>query len=133
MRQVHREEGVVGVRDRLLQWHGHVGLAGIVDVERRLCDVEEAIDLPNVSERVRQIREDLSKMQREFIRHSKEPEWDLVEMQMLKPINELRRQLAEELSKIKSDKALVPIDRDPVPDAFDELVRRYYLRLGKGE
>ena len=43
------------------------------------------------------------------------------------------RQLAEELAKIKSDKALVPIDRDPVPDAFEELVRRYYLRLGKGE
>ena len=98
-----------------------------------LRDVEEAVDLPGVSERVRQIRENLSKMQREFIRHSKEPEWDLVEMQMLKPLNELRRQLAEELAKLKSDKALVPIDRDPVPDAFDELVRRYYLRLGKGE
>ena len=99
----------------------------------RLRDVEEAIDLPDVSERVRQIREDLSKMQREFIRHSKEPEWDLVEMQMMEPINELLRQLAEELAKIKSDKALVPIARDPVPAAFDDLVRRYYLRLGKGE
>ena len=79
------------------------------------------------------IREDLSKLQREFVRHSKEPEWDLVDMQILEPLNELRRQLAEELDKIKSDKALVPIDRDPVPDAFEELVRRYYLRLGKGE
>ena len=89
--------------------------------------------MPEVSERVSKLREDLSKMQREFIRHSKEPEWDLVEMQMLEPINELRKQLAEELAKIKSDKALVPIDRDPVPDAFEELVRRYYLKLGKGE
>ena len=99
----------------------------------RLRDVEEAVDLPGVSERVSKIREDLSKLQREFVRHSKEPEWDLVDMQILKPLNELRRQLAEELAKIKSDKALVPIDRDPVPDAFEELVRRYYLRLGKGE
>ena len=95
--------------------------------------MEEAVDLPGVSERVKQIREDLSKLQREFIRHGREPEWDLVEMQMMEPIHELRRQLAEELAKIKSDKALVPIDRDPVPDEFEELVRRYYLRLGKGE
>lgn len=99
----------------------------------RLRDVEEAVDLPGVSDRVSKIREDLSKMQREFVRHSKEPEWDLVDIQILNPINELRHQLAEELAKIKSDKALVPIDRDPVPDAFEELVRRYYLRLGKGE
>ena len=76
---------------------------------------------------------DKSKMAREFRRHSKEPEWDFVEADILKPLNEIRRQLAEELAKLKSDKALVPIDRDPVPDKFDELVRRYYERLGKGK
>lgn len=86
-----------------------------------------------MSDRVKQIREELSKMQREFIRHSKEPEWDLVEMQMMKPLEQLRKLLKEELSKFQSDKSLAPIDRDPVPDQFDELVRRYYLRLGKGE
>ena len=72
-------------------------------------------------------------MAREFRRHSKEPEWDLVETKLLEPLNEIRRQLAEELSKLESDKALVPIARDPVPDKFDELVRRYYERLGKGK
>ena len=56
-----------------------------------------------------------------------------MEADILKPLNEIRRQLAEELAKLKSDKALVPIDRDPVPDKFDELVRRYYERLGKGK
>ena len=79
------------------------------------------------------IREDIRKMAKEFRRHSKEPEWDLVETKLLEPLNEIRRQLAEELSKLESDKALVPIDRDPVPDKFDELVRRYYERLGKGK
>ena len=99
----------------------------------RLRDVEEAVDLPEVRERVSQVREDIRKMAKEFRRHSKEPEWDLVEADILKPLNEIRRQLAEELAKLKSDKALVPIDRDPVPDKFDELVRRYYERLGKGK
>jgi len=95
--------------------------------------VEEAVDLPEVRERVSQVREDIRKMAREFRRHSKAPEWDLVEADILKPLNEIRRQLAEELAKLKSDKALVPIDRDPVPGKFDELVRRYYERLGKGK
>ena len=99
----------------------------------RLRDVEEAVDLPEVRERVSQVREDIRKMAKEFRRHSKEPEWDLVDADILKPLNEIRRQLAEELAKLKSDKALVPIDRDPVPDKFDELVRRYYERLGKGK
>jgi len=99
----------------------------------RLRDVEEAVGISEVRERVSQVREDIRKMSREFRRHSKEPEWDLVDADILKPLNEIRRQLAEELAKLKSDKALVPIDRDPVPDKFDELVRRYYERLGKGK
>ena len=51
----------------------------------------------------------------------------------MKPLEELRKQLAEELSKLQSDKSLAPIDRDPVPEKFEEFVRRYFLRLGKGE
>ncbi len=99
----------------------------------RLRDVEEAVDLPEIRERVSQVREDIRKMAKEFGRYSKEPAWDLVEADILKPLNEIRRQLAEELAKFNSDKALVPIDRDPVPGKFDELVRRYYERLGKGK
>ena len=99
----------------------------------RLRDVEEAVDLPEVRESVSRIREDLRKMNREFKRHSKEPEWRLVQKNLLGPLNEVRKRLAEELAKHRPDDSLTPIDRDPVPDEFDELVRRYYLRLGKGE
>ena len=99
----------------------------------RLRDVEESLDLPSVREKLVRVREDMRKMNREFKRHGKEPEWDLVDANLLKPLNELRRLLAQELAKRRSDKALVPIDRDPVPEKFDELVRRYYERLGKGK
>ena len=40
---------------------------------------------------------------------------------------------AEELARRESNDALVPIDRDPVPPQFSELVRRYYEQLGKSE
>ena len=46
---------------------------------------------------------------------------------------EVRRTLAEELAKSESDRALVPIDRDPVPSRFSDLVEKYYERLGEGK
>jgi hypothetical protein len=99
----------------------------------RLRDVEEAMDQPKMRERVAEVREDLRKMNSDFRRHSKEPEWDLLDTKILQPLDELRRQIAEELAKRESDKALVPIDRDPVPGKYSDLVRRYYERLGEGK
>jgi hypothetical protein len=46
---------------------------------------------------------------------------------------ELRDRISQELQKRESKKALVPIDRDPVPAPYAEQVRRYYERLGSGE
>ena len=99
----------------------------------RLRDVEEAVDRPEVREQVAQIREDIRKLNTEFRRNSKEPEWDLVDKKILKPLDEVRRTLAEELAKSESDRALVPIDRDPVPSRFSDLVEKYYERLGEGK
>ena len=69
-------------------------------------------------------------MRVEFKRHGTEPQWDLVKQQITKPLVELRKRLDEELAKLESKEALVPIDRDPVPGRFAELVRRYYENLG---
>jgi hypothetical protein len=45
---------------------------------------------------------------------------------------ELQQRLAEELARRTSSDELVPIDRDPVPDRYAELVREYYERLSAG-
>ena len=45
---------------------------------------------------------------------------------------ELRERVNEELSKRESQNPLAPLDRDPVPVRFRELVRRYYSELGTG-
>ena len=99
----------------------------------RLRDVEEAVDRPELRDQVAQVREELRKMNAEFRRHSKEPEWDLLEKKILEPLDEIRSQIAEELAKKESDRALVPIDRDPVPSRYSDLVEKYYERLGKGK
>ncbi len=69
----------------------------------------------------------------EFKRHGKEPEWNLVEDRIARPLSELRDLVREELMKLESDDIPVPVDRDPVPDRFSDLVKKYYEQLGKGE
>jgi hypothetical protein len=54
-------------------------------------------------------------------------------MEIAGPLVELRTRVSEELARRESKEALVPIDRDPVPTRYSELVRRYYEELGKSE
>jgi hypothetical protein len=51
----------------------------------------------------------------------------------MKPLAEVRDSIADELARRQSREALVPIDRDPVPSRYSELVRRYYEELGKSK
>jgi hypothetical protein len=49
----------------------------------------------------------------------------------MKPLLEVRDRITDELARRQSSDALVPIDRDPVPTRYSDLVRRYYEELGK--
>jgi hypothetical protein len=57
----------------------------------------------------------------------------LVQQQVAGPLVELRDRVAEELLRRTSKKAIVPLDRDPVPPQYSEKTRRYYERLGSGQ
>jgi len=61
----------------------------------------------------------------------KKPDWAVVDLQIVKPLVEVRNRLAEELSRRESKDSLAPIDRDPVPTRYSETVGRYYEELGK--
>jgi hypothetical protein len=51
-----------------------------------------------------------------------------------KPLAELRNKVAQELARRdKSQTALVPLDREPVPPEFQEQVKQYYEKLGSGK
>jgi hypothetical protein len=96
----------------------------------RLRDVEEMLNEPDFRNEVARVRDRARAMRAEFTRHGKEPQWDLVRQQITRPLTELRNRISEELAQLQSDEAIVPIDRDPVPGRFAELVRRYYENLG---
>lgn len=104
---------------------------GFADFSDRLRDVEEMVDSAQLRNQLQSVRERVRAERVEFKRHSLEPKWDLVRMQVMKPLVEVRQRIEEELAKRDNREAMVPIDRDPVPGRFSELVRKYYENLGK--
>ena len=97
----------------------------------RLRDVEELVDTPELRNALAEARERARLLRRDFRQDAKKPDWTVVELQILKPLVEVRSRLAEELARREAKDLLTPIDRDPVPNRFAESVRRYYEELGK--
>ncbi|MEY3459263.1 MAG: hypothetical protein RL215_2420, partial [Planctomycetota bacterium] len=97
----------------------------------QLRDVEEMLEEPELRNRVAQVRDRARAIRAEFRRHGTEPQWNLVRSQLLNEMQQLELRLAEELKKRESNRAMVPIDREPIPEEFDGLVQRYYQLLGQ--
>ncbi len=106
---------------------------GYADWSDRLRDVEEMLDLPDLRNEVAGVRERARAMRSDFKKKSKPPQWDVVRGQIAEPLAEVRNRISEELARRESKDSLVPIDRDPVPQKFSELVKRYYERLGSSK
>jgi hypothetical protein len=87
----------------------------------------------DLRERMARIWDSVRSIRAESKRHGQEPQWDLVQNQVINPLVELRQRVSERLAQLQSDQAMVPIDRDPVPERFSELVRTYFENLGQGE
>jgi hypothetical protein len=98
----------------------------------RLRDVEEMVTDPALRAEAARIRERARNLRAESRRHSRTPQWDIVRDEVAEPLIELRDRVAEELIRRTAKKAIVPLDRDPVPPKYSETTRRYYERLGTG-
>lgn len=99
----------------------------------RLRDVQEMLPQQDLRERMARIWDSVREIRADSKRRSKEPQWDVVQTQVIKPLVELRQQVNERLAQLQSKEAMVPLDRDPVPDRFTELVKTYFENLGQGE
>ncbi len=98
-----------------------------------LRDVEELVSDPVLRSEAAAIRDRAREMRIELRRHAQQPQWELVESMLAKPLRELKMRVSEELMKKSSEQsATVPMDRDPVPDQFSGAVKRYYENLGSG-
>ena len=99
----------------------------------RMREVEEILDDPELSNQVAQVRDRARAIRAEFRRHGKEPKWDLVQSELLDELQDLQSRINQQISRLSNDRSMVPIDREPVPEEFDELVRRYYELLGQSQ
>ncbi|MDB5391256.1 MAG: hypothetical protein JWM11_6902 [Planctomycetaceae bacterium] len=99
----------------------------------RLRDVEEMVDNPELRAEAARIREQARSIRAEMKRHSAEPNWKLVRVNVAEPLIELSNRVADELLRRNSKQAIVPLDRDPVPPKYSEKTRRYYEQLGNGK
>jgi hypothetical protein len=91
------------------------------------------VDDPQLRSEAAQIRDRAREVRIDYRRHSKEPQWGLVEKMIARPLRELKQRVSEELLRRSAEKhAPVPIDRDPVPVEYADAVRQYYESLGSG-
>ena len=104
-----------------------------VDWSDRLRDVEEMLDRPELRSEVARIRDRARAVRWEYRQKGQKPDWAVVRLQIAGPLVEVSSRIGEELARRESNEAVVPIDRDPVPKKFSELVRRYYEELGKSD
>lgn len=104
---------------------------GFNDWAERLRTVEELVDQPDIRQRLSQAREEAERIRAEFRRHGSEPQWGVVNDGIIAPLTDARTWVAQELSRYEDPNALQPIDRDPIPRAYQESVRKYYESLGE--
>ncbi len=97
----------------------------------RLRTVESLLEEPLARERLASARARADVLRREFRRDGTPPQWELVEGGIVAPLSEVRTWLRDELARRDDPTALQPADRDPVPEAYAEAVRRYYESLGR--
>ena len=89
------------------------------------------LDQPDLRQDVASVREQARQMRLEFKRNLVKPDWARVKLKVIKPLLEVRTRISEELARREPGEKLAPIDKDPVPGKFTEMVRRYYEDLGK--
>ncbi len=98
----------------------------------RLRNVEELLNQPELRNEAAKVLDNARAMRIDHERNDAAPQVDHLQMRILNPLVELRDRVAEEFAKRDTKNPMVPVDRDPVPPAFRELVKRYYQELGNG-
>ena len=98
----------------------------------RLREVQELLAEPGLRTDAARILDRARALRNEARRHAEAPQWTVLETEVVRPLSELRDKVGEELRRVSPDKdKLAPIDRDPVPSRYSELVRRYYKSLAR--
>lgn len=96
----------------------------------RLRDVERVLDQDDLRNELANVRERVSQLRGEFRESGRKPSENILKQDVVAPLTQVRVWLRQELARRENPQGLAPLDRDPVPENFAELVRKYYEQLG---
>ncbi len=119
--------------------HGAGGLNGpitgnnFVDWSDRMRDVEQVLESPDLRNQLATVRERVAAFRAQYRQLGARPDTNSLQVKVLGPMTEVRTQLQEDLARLQNIHSLVPLDHDPVPENYSELVRKYYEKLGGGQ
>lgn len=99
----------------------------------RLRKVEEALNAPELRNQASRVLDNAREMRADYRRNNQPPQSAQLQTRITEPLAELRNRVAEELAKREATNPLAPLDRDPVPQRYRDMVRRYYQELGAGD
>jgi hypothetical protein len=107
-----------------------VGYANWAD---RMREVEQVLDSPDLRNQLATVRERVGAFRGYYRQDGRVPSGEVVRNQILEPMAQARVWLRQQIARLEDANSLVPLDRDPVPEKYSDLVRSYYEKLGSGE
>jgi hypothetical protein len=119
--------------------HGAGGLNGpitgndFVNWSDRMRDVEQVLESPDLRNQLATVRERVAGFRAIYRQSGARPDTNSLQVKVLGPMTEVRIQLQEDLARLQNIHSLVPLDHDPVPETYSDLVRKYYEKLGGGQ
>ena len=96
-------------------------------------DVEQALDPADLRNQLTTVRQRASALRAQYRQTGRKMDDNVVREQLIAPMTQVRVWLQEEIARQQNANSLVPLDRDPVPDTYSELVRKYYEKLGSAQ
>ena len=99
----------------------------------RLRNVEEMLTRPELRNEVAKVLDQARDLRADARRNDAVPQVEHLQMRILNPLVELRDKVTEELARKEGKNPLAPVDHDPVPEQYRELVQKYYEQLGAGK
>jgi hypothetical protein len=123
----------LGRGDRNPDVGGPITGNGYVNWSDQLRDVEQVLDSQDLRNQLATVRERAAVIRGEYRDLGRKPDGEVVRQQILAPLSQVRVWLSEELARKENANSLVPLDRDPVPGNYSELVRKYYEKLGSAQ
>jgi hypothetical protein len=123
----------LGQNNRAADNGGPITGNNFVNWSDQLRNVEQVLDPSDLRNQLATVRDRVGALRGDYRNLGRRPSGEMVRQQILLPLAQVRVWVQEELARQENSGSLVPLDRDPVPEKYSEVVRTYYEQLGSAK